>query len=257
MKFMLIAGHGAGDSGATGLGYREADLTREIVALTADKLACYADVMVGNTSLDWFNYLKTNKYDFTGFDYVLEIHFNAGANDSVGDGIVTGTEAYVTTRTKDVKVEEKILENMAELGFTNRGIKKKNFSVISKVNAQGVPAALLEVAFIDDRDDMELYQRVKSEIASAIADGIANGFGIETEGVLTMTQYEELKREIEELKNKMIYNYIDDNMPEWARPTIQKLVDKGYLKGNEEGELGLTDEMLRIFVVNDRAGLYD
>ena len=55
----------------------------------------------------------------------------------------------------------------------------------------------------------------------------------------------------------MIYNYIDDNMPEWARPTIKKLVDKGWLKGNDNGELELSDDMLRIFVVNDRAGMYD
>ena len=63
----------------------------------------------------------------------------------------------------------------------------------------------------------------------------------------------EIKEEIEE----MIYNYIDKNMPEWARPTIQKLVDKGLLKGDENGELGLNDTMLKIFAVNDRAGLYD
>ena len=81
---------------------------------------------------------------------------------------------------------------------------------------------------------------------------------------LTMTQYEELKKEIEVLKSavdkltgKMIYNYQDSNMPEWARPTVQKMLDKGILKGNENGELGLTDEMLRMFVMNDRAGVYD
>mgnify|MGYP006299295633 CR=1 FL=1 len=55
---------------------------------------------------------------------------------------------------------------------------------------------------------------------------------------------------------EMTYNYIDNNMPEWARPTIQKLVDKGLLKGNKKGELGLNDTMLKIFVINDRAGLY-
>lgn len=77
---------------------------------------------------------------------------------------------------------------------------------------------------------------------------------------LTMTQYEELKAEIEQLKsasNKMVYNYVDNNMPKWARPTIQKMMDKGLLKGDENGYLGLTDELLRVFVINDRAGLYD
>ena len=45
-------------------------------------------------------------------------------------------------------------------------------------------------------------------------------------------------------------------MPEWATPTIKKLVDNGYLNGDENG-LNLTDEMLRIFVVLDRAGILD
>ena len=45
-------------------------------------------------------------------------------------------------------------------------------------------------------------------------------------------------------------------MPEWARPTIQKLVDKDILKGDGNG-LNLTDELLRMLVINDRAGIYD
>lgn len=83
-------------------------------------------------------------------------------------------------------------------------------------------------------------------------------------GDLTMTQYEELKAEISRLQaevnklnGKMIYNYVDKNMPEWARPTIQKMMNKGFLKGDENGCLGLTDELLRVFVTNDRAGMYD
>ena len=73
---------------------------------------------------------------------------------------------------------------------------------------------------------------------------------------LTMSQYEELKAKIDKLENPMIYNYIDENMPDWARPTIQKLVDKGILKGDGEG-LSLTEDLLRMLVINDRAGLYE
>jgi len=69
-------------------------------------------------------------------------------------------------------------------------------------------------------------------------------------------KWQEFKSKLTE-ETEMIYNYIDENMPEWAKPTIQKLVDKGLLKGNEKGELGLNETMLKIFVVNDRAGLYD
>lgn len=66
----------------------------------------------------------------------------------------------------------------------------------------------------------------------------------------------ELQISVDKLANPMIYNYIDKNMPEYARPTIQKLVDKGILQGDEKG-LGLTDDLLRVLVINDRAGLYD
>ena len=87
---------------------------------------------------------------------------------------------------------------------------------------------------------------------------------------LTMTQYEELNKKIEELNGTiddlcesvqrltpMVYNYMDDNMPDWAKPTVQKLMDRDILNGNEKGELGLTYEMLRTLVMLDRAGVFD
>ena len=74
---------------------------------------------------------------------------------------------------------------------------------------------------------------------------------------LTMTQYEELKKEINELKTKTgYYNYIDDNMNEAYKPTIEKLVSQGKLQGNEKGELMLTTDMMRILTILDRAGVF-
>ncbi len=78
--------------------------------------------------------------------------------------------------------------------------------------------------------------------------------------VKNQVQWLDFKKRLSEQKEggaDMIYNYMDENMPDWAKPTIQKLIDKGALKGNEKGELMLTDVMLRIFVANDRMGLYD
>ena len=46
-----------------------------------------------------------------------------------------------------------------------------------------------------------------------------------------------------------------DSLPDWAKPTIQKMHDKGLINGNGNS-LDLSLDMLRIFVVNDRAGLY-
>ena len=58
---------------------------------------------------------------------------------------------------------------------------------------------------------------------------------------------------------KMIYNYIDENTAKIAddcNECLQHLVNKGYLKGNEKGELNLTLEMIRLLLINYRAGLY-
>ena len=62
---------------------------------------------------------------------------------------------------------------------------------------------------------------------------------------------------LEKNTDKFIYAWVDDNMPDWAKPTVTKLMEKGYLKGDEEGKLNLDKNMLRMLVINDRAGLYD
>jgi len=62
--------------------------------------------------------------------------------------------------------------------------------------------------------------------------------------------------EAEEETKQMRYKYYED-MPDWAKPTISKLVKKGILKGDGKGVLNLSEDALKIFVVNDRAGLYD
>ena len=69
---------------------------------------------------------------------------------------------------------------------------------------------------------------------------------------------EELRKKIEEIESKLprTYMYTQD-VPEWGRATIQKLMDKGIYKGAAPDNLRLTEDMLRIFVVHDRMGLYD
>ena len=77
-----------------------------------------------------------------------------------------------------------------------------------------------------------------------------NKFNALVDAVGTLTE------KVDKLEHKMIYAWVDDNMPEWAKPTITKLMAKGYLKGDENGKLNLDDNMLRMLVINDRAGIY-
>lgn len=265
-RILLIAGHGESDPGATGNGYREADLTREIVALVKPELEKYAIVDIADTSKNWYKHRYS--LDATPYNYVLEHHFNAIKTESVSDGATKGVEIYVTNAETGTAVEKNIVDKIAALGLKNRGVKKKDWSLIKCIKNQGVSAALLEVCYIDDIDDMQIYTSKKKQIASAIADGIAEGFGLKEPtdknisnkeyGVLNMSQYEELKSEIQALKaaQETVYHYTVD-VPDWARPTIQKLLDKGIYKGASESDLNLPESLMRTLVINDRAGLYD
>ena len=47
-----------------------------------------------------------------------------------------------------------------------------------------------------------------------------------------------------------------EQVPGWARGTVEKLVDRGLLTGYGSG-LGLSFDLVRILVILDRAGLFD
>lgn len=53
-----------------------------------------------------------------------------------------------------------------------------------------------------------------------------------------------------------IYHQVED-CPDWARPTIQKLHDRGDLKGVKKNDLGLNEDTTRVLVITDRAGGFD
>lgn len=92
---------------------------------------------------------------------------------------------------------------------------------------------------------------------------------------LTMEQYNELKNLIEKqaaeindlrsvnqklvnvVQTTMIYNYVDDNMPDWARTAVQAAMSCGAIKGDENGKLGLSYKDLRAICREFRCGLYN
>ena len=68
MKILLIPGHGAGDPGAIGNGYKEADLVREVAPKLKNILSNYADVTLFNPDEDMYKYLKSNSFNFKEFE---------------------------------------------------------------------------------------------------------------------------------------------------------------------------------------------
>ena len=92
---------------------------------------------------------------------------------------------------------------------------------------------------------------------------------------LTMSQYNELKSLIEKqsaeiadlkiinqqlvnvVQSTMVYDYVDDNMPDWARTAVQAAMDCGAVQGDEKGCLGLSYKELRAICREYRCGMYD
>lgn len=184
MKVLLIAGHGAGDSGAVGNGYKEADLTRKIVAAIEPKLKKYCSVGVYPTSRNAYDDVQNRTFanhvpgGIRSYNYVFEVHLNSSADDPDGNGVTTGTEIYITSAEEEYTVETAILENVCSMGFRNRGVKRKDFSVIATCKNYGVSSALLESCFIDDQDDVDLLVPNVGKLAQKVVDGIAEGFGL-------------------------------------------------------------------------------
>lgn len=180
-KILIICGHGAGDPGASGCGYKEADLVREIAPKLKNILSEHMEVTLFDPSKNMYEYLKAgNKFNFKEYKYVLELHFDACVKDFKGNGKTTGTGILVHTTEKGTSVEELILKKISELGFKNRGVKPRSDLLVMNMCklVHGVSHALLEVCFIDDLDDMTLFQEKKDDIIRAIADGVVEGFGL-------------------------------------------------------------------------------
>lgn len=70
-------------------------------------------------------------------------------------------------------------------------------------------------------------------------------------------EFDRLSDEVKKLKEgrEKVYRYTVE-VPQWARPTVQKLLDKGIYCGASGDNLNLSEGLMRMLVINDRAGIY-
>ena len=103
-----------------------------------------------------------------GADLDISIHFNAGAQPEA-DGHTTGTEVYVySTSSAAATYAQQVVDSIAALGFRNRGVKERpSLYVLRHTKA---PAMLIECCFVDDPEDVALYNA--DRMAAAIVAGI-------------------------------------------------------------------------------------
>ena len=119
---------------------------------------------------------------------------------------------------------------------------------------------LLQCAILDKLKrkltNIELLKLIKDNCIDLEEEGFdcKSGHGLFVLPKPWMIDYSKYLDEEEEYMPR--YNTLDE-VPEWGKTTIEKLMNLELLKGNENGDLDLSHDMLRMFVINDRAGLYD
>ena len=169
MLFGLDAGHctSGADTGAQGNGYKEQDLTRQVVTYLAEYLeneghtAKYCHCHNASTVNESLRY-RVNKANSLGVDYFVSIHLNAGGG--------VGTETYICARGGEAeRVAKRVNSKLVQYGYRDRGVKVGNLYVIKNTNA---PAILVECCFIDSASDMAKFNA--KSIAKSIAEGLLN-----------------------------------------------------------------------------------
>ena len=174
----------------------------------------------------------------------VSVHFNA-----VGDGktfnSATGVCTYIHSNPARVGnsaalatcVQSRLICGAKQ---NNRGVHSDAFAEVNCAAMGTSESILVELAFMTNQAEAETMMANENfwiEAAEEICHGICDRTGVTY-----------VERDDEEMAKT--YDSISA-MPDWAQATMQKLWDKKYITS-----LGFTEEALRIFVVNDRAGLY-
>ena len=175
MRINIHAGHnpdGMTACGAVGL-IRESTEARSVKDKVVEQLTAMGHTVhdcTCNNGTSQQDVLKRiveacNKNDV---DLDVSIHFNAAANPEP-DGKTTGTEVLVYSNTsRSVPWAQQIADSIAALGYRNRGIKERSGLYVLKHTK--APALLVECCFVDDPDDIALYNA--DRMAAAIVAGI-------------------------------------------------------------------------------------
>lgn len=172
MNLYLVAGHGDGDPGAVyttnGVRYKESDLTRELVEKIAYLCDCKYFDFNKNAYKDVNLFVKSIPPDT---ELVVEVHFNCFTTTSA-----RGCEIYIPQSSEYTIDFNKIPLSISEAMTTiNRGVKRRNFMVITKALSCGFPSCLIEVCFLSSPYDMSHYNSDKiAEVIAVALDSKVN-----------------------------------------------------------------------------------
>lgn len=168
-KIVIDPGHGGNDTGASYDGRREKDdvlrLALEVGKRLEEMGQDISYTRVNDTAYTPFE--RTVMANTAAADFLLSLHRNSVRNPNT----INGAEAYVYSDSGiRADVAGNLLEELEKAGFENRGVLERPNLVV--LRRSDMPTVLLEVGFIDNESDNQLFDTKFDEIVKAIVDAI-------------------------------------------------------------------------------------
>lgn len=167
-------GHGGEDSGACYNGRKERNDVLSIGRAVASEVRRHGVAVDETRNSDSTVSLKDRSAfeNRNNYDYFISFHRNAYEPEKAR-GVETYT--YLNPGAKSKSLAQRIQTSLVALGFVNREVKEANFHVLRETKA---PAILIEIGFIDNTEDNNLFDSKRNEIIKAITKAVLAQVGV-------------------------------------------------------------------------------
>ena len=168
-KLFIIAGHGAGDSGAVGNGYTEAERVRAL----ASKIAVLggSNVTVGDMSRNWYRDGGITRLNVSKNYQILELHMDS-ASPSARGGHVIIKRGF----TPD-KYDNALASMIGGIfpGRSNLIVGRSDLANVNRAASKGYGYRLMECGFISNATDIQTFNNRMDDIARGILSAFEIG----------------------------------------------------------------------------------
>lgn len=210
-------GHGGEDSGACYKGRKESNDVLSLGKAVAAEVRRHG-VTVDETRTSDSTVSLNERSGFENrniYDYIISFHRNAFQPEKA-KGAETFT--YLNAGENSRELAESIQASLVILGFKDRGVKAANFHVLRETKA---PAVLVEVGFIDNSEDNNLFDAKRDSIIKGLAKAILENIGVEYIEASAPTQSE---------NGQILYRVMAGSysVRENAEKQVQKLKSAGF-----------------------------